>query len=50
MLERAALEAQVYIAQRIGMFSASHASELVTACQEVSAMFHGLLQSLKLKT
>ena|SRR2546426_505918 len=46
----AELRTQVYIAQRIGIFSASHASELVTELKEISAMLHGLIKSLKPKS
>ena len=46
----AELRTQVYIAQRIGVFSAPHASELVSELKEISAMLHGLIQSLKLKS
>jgi four helix bundle protein len=46
----AELRTQVYIAQRIGVFSASHTSELVTELKEISAMLHGLIKSLKLKS
>ena len=46
----AELRTQVYIAQRIGVFSGSPASELATECKEISAMLHGLIQSLKLKS
>jgi len=46
----AELRTQVYIAQRLGVFSGSPASELATECKEISAMLHGLLQSLKLKS
>ncbi len=46
----AELRTQVYIAQCIGLFPGSHASELVTECKEISAMLHGLIQALKLKS
>jgi four helix bundle protein len=46
----AELRTQVYIAQRIGVVSAPHASDLVSELKEISAMLHGLIQSLKLKT
>ena len=47
----AELRTQVYIAQCIGVFSASHASALVAELKEISSMLHGLITSfLKLKT
>ena len=46
----AELRTQVYIAQRIGVFTGSHATELVTECKAISAMLHGLIKSLKLQS
>src|SRR5215475_15710113 len=50
----AELRTQVYIAQRIGVLSASDASTLVAELKEISSMLHGLItslkQNLKLKT
>jgi four helix bundle protein len=46
----AELRTQVYIAQRIGVLSASDASTLVAELKEISSMLHGLITSLKLKT
>ena len=44
----AELRTQVYIAQRIGLFSDPPASAFVAELKEISAMLHGLIQSLKL--
>jgi four helix bundle protein len=46
----AELRTQVYIAQRIGVLSASEASTLVAELKEISSMLHGLITSLKLKS
>jgi four helix bundle protein len=46
----AELRTQAYIAQRIGVLSASDASTLVAELKEISSMLHGLITSLKLKT
>ena len=46
----AELRTQVYIAQRIGVFSDPPASALVTERKELSAMLHGRITSLKHKS
>jgi hypothetical protein len=40
----------VYITQRIGVLSDSPASALIAAFNEISAMLHSLIKSLKLKS
>jgi four helix bundle protein len=46
----AELRTQVYISQRIGILSAPDASTLIAELKEISAMLHGLITSLKLKS
>ena len=43
----AELRTQVYIAQQIGIYQNTQATELVTELKEISAMLQGLIKSLK---
>jgi len=46
----AELRTQVYIAQQIGIYQNTKATELVTELKEISSMLQGLIKSLALKT
>src|SRR5262249_22971116 len=46
----AELRTQLYIAQRVGMVADPPASALVAECKAISAMLHGLIKALKLKS
>ena len=44
------LRTEVYIAERIGVLSSEQRGKLLAELNEASAMLHGLVKSLKLKT
>jgi len=46
----AELRTQVYIAQQIGIYQNTQATELVAELKEISSMLQGLIKSLTLKT
>ena len=46
----AELRTQVYIARKINLISEADASNMVNELKEISAMLHGLIKSLKLKS